>query len=193
MLQSTVRLFELSLNNIFRNPITVQIINNVLPFSVLCRKCTCNVHLVKLNIHILGCTGILVKLDIHVLGCILEISVWKWVLVEKNNENLIQKWTAVENSFNLWGWGLRGCAEKARACLEKTLSHLSSSLQHAINIFFFQFFCLNGQNKEHERRHSCHGWKLRCVTFVYLFSKLTLNWLIWTTIAQMNPNCNSIC
>ena len=83
----------------------------------------------------------------------------------KKQWNWIENWTAVENSFNLQGWVIRGCPEWALACLEKALSQLSSSLQRAIDIFFFFFNSFASRN----RRHSCQGRKLRCVTFVLSF------------------------
>ena len=43
--------------------------------------------------------------------------------------------------------GFRGFAEKALECLEKALSHLSSSLQRAIDIFCFNSFASTEKTK----------------------------------------------
>ena len=53
----------------------------------------------------------------------------------------------------------------------------------------FQFFCLSGQNKQHDRRHSCRDRKMRCVTFclsfLQVYTELIAHQLIWTTISLL--------
>ena len=107
---------------------------------------------------------IVITLLLLLLLLLLVTSVWKWELVggSKNNGNLTESWTAVENS-TFGGRGLEG--------MQSGLSQLSSSLQLVIAFFFFQFFHLNGQNKEHDRgtvvaTGSCVWWHL----FIFFLS-----------------------